>query len=44
MTVERVASEEPAGEAKFRRHGSGTWVEAAGRTARGRRRLDRERR
>ena len=33
--------EEPAGETNCRRLGSERWVEAAGRTARGRRRLDR---
>lgn len=42
MTVERVVKEEPLGEAKFRRHGSETWEKAAGRTARGRHRLDRK--
>ena len=41
MTVERVVREEPAGEANCRRHCSETWVEAAGRRACGRRRLDR---
>ena len=41
MTVERVVREESAGEAKLRRRGSKIWVEAAGRTARGRHRLDR---
>ena len=39
MTVERVVREEPVGEAKCRRHESGTWVEAAGRSACGRRSL-----
>lgn len=33
--------EESAGEAKCRRHGSEVWVMVAGRTARGRSRLDR---
>ena len=41
MTVERVVREDSAGEAKLRRRSSKIWVEAAGRTARGRRRLDR---
>ena len=41
MTVERVVKEDPAGEANCRRHCSGIWVEAAGRSACGRRRLDR---
>lgn len=41
MTVERVVREEPAGEANGRRHWSEIWVEAAGRSACGRRRLDR---
>lgn len=41
MTVERVEREEPVGDAKPRRHESGSWVEAAERTARGRCRLDR---
>ena len=42
MTVERVERDGPAGEAKFRRHGSKTWVAAAERTVRGRSRLDRK--
>ena len=41
MTVERVEREEPAGEAKCRRHDSGTCVEAAGRSACGRRSVGR---
>ena len=41
MTVERVVKDEPAGEAKYRCHGLETWVEAAGRSNCGRRRLDR---
>lgn len=41
MTVERVVRDEPAGEAKYRRHGLESWVEAAGRSGCGRRVLDR---
>ena len=41
MTVERVVREEPAGEAKCRRHDSGNCVEPAGRSVCGRRSADR---
>ena len=41
MTVERVEREEPAGEANCRRHDAGNCVEAAGRSACGRRGADR---
>ena len=41
MTVERVESEEPVGEAKYRRHGSEICIEAAGRDTRGSCRLAR---